>query len=44
LFIGSEAEGSAVRHSCAPHLSFYNQFLVCHPACPGAPWEDLQLT
>src|SRR3984893_17721838 len=26
-----EAEGSAVRHSGAPHLSFYNHFPLCHP-------------
>jgi hypothetical protein len=26
----SGGEGSAVRHSGAPHLPFYNHFLLCH--------------
>jgi hypothetical protein len=26
-----EAEGSAVRHSGAPNLPFYNHFPFCHP-------------
>jgi hypothetical protein len=33
-------EGSAVRHSGAPHLPLYNRSPLCLPTCPGVPWEQ----
>jgi hypothetical protein len=37
-----KAEGSAVRHSGAPHLPFCNHFPLCHLAGPGTPCSNLQ--
>jgi hypothetical protein len=38
---GSEAEGSAVRHSALPNPSLQTSTpkQMCHPACPGLPWK-----